>query len=125
MNCIHIIAKVGEDKKRKVGTFDVDLTKCLFCGMCEEICPEFCIVLDPIYDYSTYSRDGLYLTFEGIKRDASEDEWKHIKAVKDAKKAEKEAKKAAKAAAAAQKAAEEKAAEENKPEKDKEEGQET
>ena len=107
VNCIHIIPKVGEDKKRKVGTFDIDLSKCLFCGMCEEICPEFCIKLDPVYDYSSYSRDGLYMTLKGITREATDEEWSEIREVRDAKKREMEAKKKAReVAAAAEKAKE-------------------
>jgi len=103
VECIHIVPKVDENKKRKVGTFDVDLSKCLFCGMCEGVCPEFCIVLDPVYDYSTYSRDGLYLTVEGLSRSASEDEWKAMQDAKDAKKRKAEAKKKAREAAAKKK----------------------
>ena len=95
VECIKIIPRIDESKKRHVGVFDVDLNKCLFCGMCEETCPESCIVLDPVYDYSTYSHDGLYLTVEGLKRDATEIEWRAIRDEKDRKKREAEAKKAA------------------------------
>lgn len=98
VECIHIIPKVGDDKKRKVGVFDVDLNKCLFCGMCEEICPEACIVLDPIYDFSSYSHDGLYITATGLSRDASDVEWKAMLDEKERKKRETEAKRAAKKA---------------------------
>lgn len=63
--------------------------------MCEEICPEFCIVLDEVFDYSSYSRDGLYLTVSGLTRDASDQEWRAIVEVKEAKKREAEAKKRA------------------------------
>jgi NADH-quinone oxidoreductase chain I len=97
VECIHIIPKVGEDKKRHVGVFDVDLNKCLFCAMCEEICPESCIVLDPIYDYSSYSHDGLYLTVVGLSREATEEEWRAMQDEKDRKKRELEARKAKKA----------------------------
>lgn len=98
VECIYIIPKIDENKKRHVGTFDIDLSKCLFCGLCEGICPEGCIVLDPVYDYTSYSRDGLYLTVAGLKRDASDEEWRGMRDVKDAKKREAEAKKNAKAA---------------------------
>jgi NADH-quinone oxidoreductase subunit I len=97
VNCIHIIPKVDENKKRHVGVFDVDLNKCLFCAMCEEICPESCIVLDPIYDYSSYSHDGLYITVTGLSREASSDEWRELQSEKDRKKQEMAAKRAKKA----------------------------
>jgi len=95
VNCIHIEPKVDENKKRHVGLFDVDLSKCLFCGLCEETCPEGCIVLDPVYDYSSYSRDGLYLTIEGLRRDATEEEWRAMQEAKEAKKREAEARRKA------------------------------
>jgi len=101
VECIKIIPRVDENKKRHVGTFDVDMSKCLFCGLCEGVCPESCIVLDAVFDYSSYSRDGLYLTVEGLRRDCTEEEWKAMREVKDAKKREMEAKKKAKAEAAA------------------------
>jgi len=84
--CIHIVPRVDEKKKRHVGLFDVDLNKCLFCGLCEEVCPEGCIVLDPVYDYASYSHDGLYLTREGLKREASEEEWKAMQERKEKRK---------------------------------------
>ena len=102
VECIHIIPKVGPDKKRHVGVFDVDLSKCLFCGLCEETCPEDCIVLDPVYDYSSYSRDGLYLTVTGLSREASDAEWRAMQEEKQRKKRELEAKRAARSAGAQQ-----------------------
>lgn len=91
VNCIHIIPKKGDDKKRHVHIFDVDMNKCLFCNLCAETCPEICIVLDPIYDYSSYSHDGLYNTVEGISRPATSEELRVMERVK----AEEEARKAA------------------------------
>ena len=98
VECIHIIPKVGDDKKRRVGVFDVDLNKCLFCAMCEETCPEYCIVLDTVYDYSSYTHDGLYITVTGLRRDATGAEWKAMLDEKERKKRELEAKRAAKKA---------------------------
>lgn len=98
VECIKIIPKIDENKKRHVGLFDVDLGKCLFCGMCEEVCPESCIVLDPVYDYSAYTHDGLYLTVNGLKREASESEWKAIQDEKERKKQEADARRALKKA---------------------------
>ena len=106
VECITIIPRVDENKKRHVGTFDVDLSKCLFCGLCEGVCPEFCIVMDATFDYSTYSRDGLYMTAAGLTREANDEEWAAMIEVKEAKKREAEEKKKAKEAEAAKKAEE-------------------
>lgn len=95
VECIHIVPRVGEDKKRHVGVFDVDLNKCLFCAMCEEVCPEGCIVLDPVYDYSSYTHDDLYFTVDRLRRPATAGEWQAMLDEKERKKRELEAKRAA------------------------------
>jgi NADH-quinone oxidoreductase subunit I len=99
VECIHIVPRIDENKKRRVSQFDVDLNKCLFCAMCEETCPEYCIVLDPVYDYSSYTHDGLYITVEGLSREATPEEFKSMADSKEKKKSELAAKRAKKAGA--------------------------
>ncbi|HEX9745466.1 MAG TPA: NADH-quinone oxidoreductase subunit I [bacterium] len=116
VECIHIIPKTGEDKKRHVHIFDIDMNKCLYCNLCAECCPELCIVLDPVYDYASYSHDGLYNTIEGISRVATAEEQAEMEEFKAAAEAEKERQRALrKAEAEAKKAAEEAAAEKSEP----------
>ena len=72
-SCITLLSHRGEDKKRMLDSFDVDMTKCCFCGFCEEICPTEpkAIQLTTLYDYATANRkeidvdrDELYRNFE-------------------------------------------------------------
>ena len=49
-----------------IGTtrYDIDLTKCIFCGFCEESCPVDSIVETHIHEYHGEKRGDLYFTKE-------------------------------------------------------------
>jgi NADH-quinone oxidoreductase subunit I len=36
--------------------FDIDMLRCIYCGLCEEVCPEEAIFLQNQYSMSGYSR---------------------------------------------------------------------
>ena len=44
--------------------YDIDLTKCIFCGFCEESCPVDAIVETHILEYHGEKRGDLYYTKE-------------------------------------------------------------
>jgi NADH-quinone oxidoreductase subunit I len=39
--------------------FDIDMLRCIYCGLCEEVCPEEAIFLQNQYSLSGYSRAEL------------------------------------------------------------------
>ena len=41
---INIESEEREDGTRRTKRYDIDLTKCIFCGFCEEACPTDAIV---------------------------------------------------------------------------------
>ena len=45
-------APEGSKRKRDLLEYNVNLTTCLFCGLCQEACPEFCLILSKNYEYS-------------------------------------------------------------------------
>jgi NADH-quinone oxidoreductase subunit I len=57
-SCIRIESHKGEGKGRVLDVFDIDMTKCCFCGFCEEICPTepVAIKLTSLYEYATNNR---------------------------------------------------------------------
>lgn len=55
--CIHIEAGERPDKEKYPVTFEIDLLRCCFCGMCEEACPKDAIKLSTIYEMSTTHRE--------------------------------------------------------------------
>ncbi len=51
-----------EDGTRRTTRYDIDLTKCIFCGFCEESCPTDSIVETHIFEYHGEKRGDLYYT---------------------------------------------------------------
>ncbi|TDI63580.1 MAG: NADH-quinone oxidoreductase subunit I, partial [Alphaproteobacteria bacterium] len=46
--------------------FDIDMTKCIYCGFCQEACPVDAIVLGPNFEFATESREELMFTKEKL-----------------------------------------------------------
>ena len=48
------------DGRSHAKSFDLDLARCMFCGLCEEVCPVAAIVMTRFYEGSTHDkRDSL------------------------------------------------------------------
>ena len=61
---ITIESEQREDNTRRTTRYDIDLTKCIFCGLCEESCPVDSIVETRIFDYHGEQRGDLLYTKE-------------------------------------------------------------
>jgi len=48
-----------DDREKYPVRFEIDMLRCILCGMCEEACPEDAIQLTEIYDFSAYTREEL------------------------------------------------------------------
>ena len=59
---ISIESEQREDGTRRTTQYDIDLTKCIFCGFCEEACPVDAIVETHILQYHGEKRGDLYYT---------------------------------------------------------------
>ena len=57
--CISIKYELGEDKKRKLQNYTVDMGKCMYCGLCVEVCPFGANYWDQSYERSVYDRSQL------------------------------------------------------------------
>lgn len=64
MSCdgISIESEKLDDGSRRTTRYEIDLTKCIFCGFCEESCPVDAIVETHIYEYHGEKRGDLYYT---------------------------------------------------------------
>ena len=51
-----------DDGTRRTTRYDIDLTKCIFCGFCEEACPVDAIVETRVLEYHGEKRGDLYYT---------------------------------------------------------------
>ena len=91
------VTSTGNKKRLYVPTFDIDIAKCCYCGLCVYPCPTECIVMTDVYEFSEFDRKDLIYNYSNMSP-------AQVSEARDkAKKAEDEAtaKKAAAAAAAA------------------------
>ncbi len=49
----------GARIERYPEAFDIDMSRCMFCGLCEEACPEEAIVMSREVEISTYDRPSM------------------------------------------------------------------
>jgi formate hydrogenlyase subunit 6/NADH:ubiquinone oxidoreductase subunit I len=42
----------GTPKRIYAATFDIDMGKCCFCGLCTTVCPTECLTMTKVYDFS-------------------------------------------------------------------------
>lgn len=93
------VTSTGHKKRLHVPTFDIDIAKCCYCGLCVYPCPTECIVMTDVFEFSEFDRNNLVYHFSSMTPP-------EIGVAKEKlKKADEEAaaKKAAAAAAAAEK----------------------
>ncbi len=94
--------KNGQKRALWVAKFDIDFSKCCFCGFCTEPCPTGAIYHTTEFEYSSSSREELKYTFIEMTPEEIEEKKKELAQFQAEKK------KKAEAAAKAKKAAEEK-----------------
>lgn len=86
------VTSTGHKKRLHVPTFDIDIAKCCYCGLCVYPCPTECIVMTDVYEFSEFDRHNLIYHFSRMSNPEIEEAKTRLK------KAEEEA--AAKKAAA-------------------------
>lgn len=64
--CINIYTSEGDDHKKIVDRYEVEVLRCVFCGFCVEACPYGALALTDHYEYSNYKREDFYYTKERL-----------------------------------------------------------
>ena len=70
---ITIEAEEREDGSRRTTRYDIDMTKCIYCGFCQEACPVDAIVEGPNFEFATESHEELLYDKEKLL--ANGDRW--------------------------------------------------
>lgn len=47
----------NSSKEREPAWFEINMLRCIYCGFCEEVCPEEAIVMSKEYDLTFHGRD--------------------------------------------------------------------
>ena len=92
------MTSTGQKKRLWVTTFDIDIAKCCYCGLCVYPCPTECIKMTDVYEFSEFNRQNLIYNYATVTpAEAAE-----VRRVGAEMEKEAAAKKVAAAAAAAQ-----------------------
>ena len=64
--CIHIYTSEGDDHKKVVDRYEIEVLRCVFCALCVEACPYGALALTEHFEYSGYTREEFYYTKERL-----------------------------------------------------------
>jgi len=64
------------DGTRRTVRYDIDMVKCIYCGMCQEACPVDAIVEGPNFEFSTETREELMYNKDKLL--ANGDRWETL-----------------------------------------------
>jgi|UniRef100_Q3ASW3 NADH-quinone oxidoreductase subunit I len=84
----------GQQKKFWIPVFDIDVAKCMTCGICTTVCPTECLYHTPVSDFSEFDRNSMMYHFGNLTKLEAEAKKKKVAEAQAKAQAEK-AKKAA------------------------------
>ena len=62
----------GQQKKFWIPVFDIDVAKCMTCGICTTVCPTECLAHTPVSDFSEFDRSNFIYHFGNLSRREAE-----------------------------------------------------
>ncbi len=75
--CIHVETEPGADENKIwVATFDIDFSKCIFCGLCTEVCQPQSLTHTKQYEGAVFEPSGMVAHFgRGQVTQEQRDKW--------------------------------------------------
>ncbi len=72
LGIIRIVTEPGgtlmaEGQSYAIDTFDIDIARCMFCGLCVEACPYDALFMGSGFEEATYSRKDLVITVDRLR----------------------------------------------------------
>lgn len=55
-------------KRKEMTSWTVDVSRCMFCGLCEDACPTDCLELSQDFELATYDRDHFVFNRERLEK---------------------------------------------------------
>ena len=82
----------GKRKALWIPKFDIDISKCCYCGLCVPVCPTDCIYMTDVYEFAEFERDNLIYKYATLTNYEAEEKRKNLEEFQAKKDAEKKAK---------------------------------
>ncbi|MBI5197260.1 MAG: NADH-quinone oxidoreductase subunit NuoI [Nitrospirae bacterium] len=60
-NVITIYSEERQNQEKVPVVYDMNMLRCIFCGLCVEVCPVEAIVMTPYFEFANYSREDFIL----------------------------------------------------------------
>jgi NADH-quinone oxidoreductase subunit I len=89
----------GSKKKLWLSRFDIDMAKCMYCGLCTYPCPTECLTMTPVHDFAEVDRTNFIYHFSVLTKEKEKEKREKLAKYEEEEKARKAA--APKAAPAA------------------------
>ncbi len=89
----------GSKKKLWLSKFDIDMAKCMYCGLCTYPCPTECLTMTPVHDFAEVDRSNFVYHFSVLTKEKEAEKRAKLAKYEEEEKAKKAA--APKAAPAA------------------------
>ncbi|MGQ9806532.1 MAG: NuoI/complex I 23 kDa subunit family protein [Chlorobiales bacterium] len=89
----------GSKKKLWLSKFDIDMAKCMYCGLCTYPCPTECLTMTPVHDFAEVDRSNFIYHFSVLTVEKEKEKREKLAKYEEEEKAKKAA--APKAAPAA------------------------
>jgi len=65
---ITIVVDKSDPKDRKPAEFTIDASRCMFCGLCMEVCPTNCLKPARTFELACYSREQMVFHLEDLMK---------------------------------------------------------